>query len=92
MYLQVGAFGRLDNAQQLIDRLAANGIENARLHITPGESPVLYRVRIGPMYSVEDYDRMVQRVFMMQIKDTQLIIESAGIRAEQTATAVANNR
>ena len=92
MYLQVGAFGRLANAQQLIDRLAASGIQNARLHITPGESPVLYRVRIGPMYSVEDYDRMVQRVFMMQIKDTQLIIESAGISAEPAEIALANRR
>ena len=92
MYLQVGAFGALANAQKLIDRLAASGIANARLHITPGESPVLYRVRIGPMYSIEDYDRMVQRVSMMQIKETQLIIESAGVNAEQTGTAVASSR
>jgi rare lipoprotein A len=92
MYLQVGAFGRLANAQQLIDRLTESGIQNARLHVTPGESPVLYRVRIGPMYSIEDYDRMVQRVSMMQIKDTQLIIESAGINTGQTGIAVANNR
>lgn len=92
MYLQVGAFGRLANAQLLIDRLAASGIQNARLHVTPGETPVLYRVRIGPMYSIEDYDRMVQRVSMMQIKDTQLIIESAGSSAEQTGIAVASSR
>jgi len=92
MYLQVGAFGALANAQKLIDRLAASGIQNARLHVTPGESPILYRVRIGPMYSIEDYDRMVQRVSMMQIKDTQLVIESAGIRAEQTDIAVASSR
>jgi rare lipoprotein A len=92
MYLQVGAFGALANAQKLIDRLSASGIQNARLHVTPGESPVLYRVRIGPMYSIEDYDRMVHRVSMMQIKDTQLIIESAAISTGQTGIALANNR
>lgn len=92
MYLQVGAFGARDNAQKLADRLGASGIQNARVHVNPGESPLLYRVRIGPMYSVDEYDRMVQRVSMMQITDTQLIIESAAIRRDQQETAVASNR
>ncbi len=92
MYLQVGAFGGLENAQKLADRLTASGIENARLHVTPGESPLVYRVRIGPMYSIDDYDRMVQRVSMMQIKDTQLVIEAARVKAGQQEIAVASNR
>jgi rare lipoprotein A len=92
MYLQVGAFGGLENAQKLADRLTASGIQNARLHVTPGESPLVYRVRIGPMYSIDDYDRMVQRVSMMQIKDTQLVIEAASVKAGQREIAVASNR
>jgi rare lipoprotein A len=92
MYLQVGAFGGLENAQKLAERLTASGIENARLHVTPGESPLIYRVRIGPMYSIDDYDRMVQRVSMMQIKDTKLVIEAASVKASQREIAVASNR
>jgi rare lipoprotein A len=92
MYLQVGAFGGRDNAQKLADRLAASGIQNARVHVNPGESPQLYRVRIGPMYSVDEYDRMVQRVSMMQITDTQLIIESAAIQHDRHDMAVASSR
>jgi cell division protein FtsN len=45
--------------------------------VTRDETPVMYRVRIGPMYTIEEYDRMVQRVSMMQIRDTQLVVDPA---------------
>jgi rare lipoprotein A len=90
MYLQVGAFGARGNAEQLESRLNASGISNTRVHLTPGESPAMYRVRIGPMFTIEEYDKMVQRVSLMQITDTQLVIETVGAKHPSRDAAFAS--
>jgi rare lipoprotein A len=88
--LQVGAFGARGNAEQLESRLNASGISNTRVHLTPGESPAMYRVRIGPMFTIEEYDKMVQRVSLMQITDTQLVIETVGAKHPSRDAAFAS--
>jgi len=75
MYLQVGAFGDRDNAWKLANRLRADGIANAGVHEKPGENPPLYRVRIGPVHSVEEFDRLSQQVEMLQIAESHLVVE-----------------
>jgi len=78
MYLQVGAFGELDNAKQLAGRLNDNGITNVRVYETAGTSPKLYKVRVGPLYSVSEYDRVSQKVEKLKIAETQLVVDSSG--------------
>jgi len=78
MYLQVGAFGDLGNAQKLADQLTRNGIANVQVRESNGESPTLYRVRVGPVSSVGEYDRLAQQVERLQVAKTHLVVESDG--------------
>jgi rare lipoprotein A len=76
MYLQVGAFGEQVNAQQLADQLTDSGISNVHVHESSGNSPKLFRVRVGPLDSVTEYDRLTLQVETMQIAETHLVVES----------------
>jgi len=91
MYLQVGAFGEQNNAQQLADQLSGNGINNVTVHESNGESPKLFRVRIGPVSSVGEYDELSRQVETLQIAETHLVVEqepaSSG-KAASTASPV----
>jgi rare lipoprotein A len=76
MYMQVGAFGESGNARDLARRLNANGIPNVQVKQSTGEYPALYRVRIGPVSSVTEYDRIAQQVERLQISETHLVVEN----------------
>jgi rare lipoprotein A len=87
MYLQVGAFGERDNAQKLADQLTGSGISNVQVHESNGDSRKLFRVRIGPLGSVGDYDRLTQLVETMQIPETHLVVESENAASSKAPSA-----
>ncbi|MCB1625149.1 MAG: septal ring lytic transglycosylase RlpA family protein [Pseudomonadales bacterium] len=62
LYIQVGAFSSLDNARALLQRLFADGIDLASIRSDQGGAQPLHRVRIGPLGSVEEFDRMMARL------------------------------
>jgi rare lipoprotein A len=76
MYLQVGAFGEPGNAQKLADQLISNGINNVLVHESRGETPKLFRVRVGPLNNAAEYDRLSQQVERLQMAKTHLVVES----------------
>ncbi len=75
MYAQVGAFSEPDNAAGLRDRLRQRGFLDAAVH--PGGDAVrpFFRVRIGPMVEVEQYDRLIVRLSEHGLTDVNLVIE-----------------
>ncbi|MDJ0926826.1 MAG: septal ring lytic transglycosylase RlpA family protein [Gammaproteobacteria bacterium] len=73
LYLQVGAFGEQANAYQLKERLEAGGVANVVIHYDGAEQPSLYRVRLGPIVDVDEYDELVARVADLNILDTHLV-------------------
>ncbi len=75
MYVQVGAFGEPDNAEKLAQTLNNGGISKVAVHKQNGQQPMIYRVRIGPVSSVVEYDRIVRQVEDLAILETQLVIE-----------------
>jgi rare lipoprotein A len=75
VYLQVGAFGDHGNAQQLRRELEAGGLANTVIHFDNAESPALYRVRLGPIADVSEYDQLLQRVTELRILETHLVTE-----------------
>ncbi|MGI9292035.1 MAG: septal ring lytic transglycosylase RlpA family protein [Gammaproteobacteria bacterium] len=77
MFVQVGAFGESVNAEKLAQKLNDEGIAKAAVHKQNGEQPVLYRVRIGPLSTVSEYDQIVRRIENLAISETQLVIEPA---------------
>jgi len=62
LYLQAGAFTVRENAEALRNRLAAADLRP--VHIEPAQvnGTALFRVRIGPLDSVDASDRLVDRV------------------------------
>ena len=73
-YLQVGAFGKPINAQLLKGRLQSNGLDDVRIHHEPAVMPTLYRVRIGPVETVDEYDKLVEQVKALNIVGTHLVV------------------
>ena len=74
MYVQVGAFGEQQNALALARRLKSGGVSKVFVHES-GRSPVIYRVRIGPISGAGEFDRVVQEVEDLQIREAHLVVE-----------------
>ena len=75
IFVQVGAFGDQANADRRRKSLSDSGIADASVHADPGASPPLYRVRIGPVANVEQYDLLVEELEKLGITDPYLISE-----------------
>ncbi len=75
LFVQVGAFGERQNAERRHRLLALNGIDQAFVHREADRVPAVYRVRIGPLSGVEQYDRLVSELSRMGISDTHLVSE-----------------
>ena len=76
LYLQVGAFGDRANAQQLRDRLHGRGFQNVMIRSDTTRVPPLFRVRLGPITNVTEYDQLVEKMTALQIVETHLVTES----------------
>jgi rare lipoprotein A len=81
LYLQVGAFTQRDNADSLRDRLEREALRPIFVHSSPSggnsgsDTAPIYRVRIGPLASVEEGDRLTQRVVQLGISDARIVVE-----------------
>jgi rare lipoprotein A len=81
LYLQVGAFTQRDNAVSLRDRLEREALRPIFVHSSPSggnggtDTAPIYRVRIGPLASVEEGDRLTQRVTQLGITDARIVVE-----------------
>jgi rare lipoprotein A len=76
LYLQVGAFGLRENAENLRTRLAAADLKP--VHIEPGQrdgAPV-WRVRLGPVTSVEESDKLAARVTATGLPAPIVVVEN----------------
>jgi len=76
LYLQVGAFGIQANAQQLLDRLHGSGFSNAVIRSDTAKVPSMFRVRLGPIADVAEYDELIEKMAALEIIDTHLVSES----------------
>lgn len=87
VYLQVGAFAEQRNAETLRQRLQSQGIANVVIRHDDTRERVLYRVRIGPVASAEDFDALARRVQVLNLGSSQLVVESADESARTGTTA-----
>jgi rare lipoprotein A len=72
LYAQVGAFGVEGNAFALRDRLTDGGVKNVLVVRVKRDGQSLWRVRIGPIGSVEDYDGVVDQLERLGIREISL--------------------
>lgn len=73
IYVQAGAFRRFDNANRLRARLSSLG--NVRIAEADIDDRRFFRVRIGPMRSVEAADRMLDILIANGHTDATIIVD-----------------
>jgi rare lipoprotein A len=72
LYVQAGAFSDEHNAQRVLERLHTGGLPNAFILAPPDGKPPLYRVRLGPISSVAEYDQMAAKLTALGFPDARL--------------------
>jgi rare lipoprotein A len=75
VYVQVGAFGDTENARRRFALLKSGGIGNAFVLEDNSTQPALYRIRIGPIVDVLQYDDLVAQLQNLGISDTHLVTD-----------------
>jgi len=75
LYLQVGAFTLRDNADSLRARLVEAEFRPISIQSDTQDGVRLYRVHIGPLQSVEESDRLVERMADYGISDAHVIVQ-----------------
>ena len=72
LYVQAGAFSEQGNAQRMLDRLHKAGMPSAFILAPPDGKPPLYRVRVGPIGSVPEFDQLAAKLKALGIPDARL--------------------
>lgn len=75
VYVQVGAFGDAENARRRYALLRGGGIGDAFVLEDNSVTPALYRIRIGPIDDVSQYDTLVNQLRDLGILETHLVTE-----------------
>jgi rare lipoprotein A len=75
LYVQAGAFTDQQNAQRLLTRLQAAGLQRAFIALPVQTGAHLYRVRLGPIDSVAQFDELTARLAALGVADARLAIE-----------------
>jgi rare lipoprotein A len=75
VWLQVGAFSEQANAARLKSRLESQGIHQVALVAEGHAGRQVHRVRVGPLYEVEEVERMLERVRELGINDAHLAMD-----------------
>jgi len=73
IYVQAGAFGRLDNALRMRDRLQTLG--STHISRTSSANGDLYRVRVGPLDTVDQADALLTQVVSCCQREALIIVE-----------------
>lgn len=71
VFIQVGAFGEMGHVMTVRQRLAQAGITT--VSVTPFGS--LNRVRVGPVASLADYDRLMDQLRTIGFENAQMVVE-----------------
>ena len=75
IYAQAGAFAVQDNAERLRARLLGEGIGNVLVSGEASSGRTLFRVRIGPIASVAEFDGLVARVRALGLGALRLAVD-----------------
>lgn len=73
LYVQVGAFAVQGHAEHVVARLQAAGLAGAFVFGPPAARGHLYRVRIGPVSGVPEFDRLVARLTALGYPGARLV-------------------
>ncbi len=72
LFVQAGAFGTEENAARLLERLRGQGVAQSFVREDRVSGRTMYRVRVGPIPSVNEFDRLLARLRALGLADAQL--------------------
>lgn len=75
LYVQAGAFADAANSERLLQKLRAAGIGPAFVRNDQVGGKALYRVRVGPVPTVAEFDRLVQELKGIGVDDARLAVD-----------------
>ncbi len=75
VFVQVGAFGERENANQLVSQLSELNLGKVSISSVVKNSRQLHRVRIGPLATVQSADDTVAQLSAMGMSDHRVVIE-----------------
>jgi rare lipoprotein A len=73
IFVQVGAFGDRANAERRQSALITGGIGSVFVFADEAATPPVYRVRIGPIADVDEFDSLVNKLETLGITDPYLV-------------------
>jgi rare lipoprotein A len=72
LYVQAGAFADPQNAQRTLARLQGAGLGNAFILLPADGATSLYRVRVGPVHSVAEFDALAAQLATLGFSEARL--------------------
>lgn len=75
LYVQAGAFADQNNAQRAVRTLQAAGLTTAFIAPPANDRPLLYRVRIGPVNNVADFDQLAAKLAALGYAGARLALD-----------------
>ena len=75
IYLQIGAFGERSNAFELRDRISLSQLPKPRIQSAMLQGNPIYKVQLGPVYSVDEADRLTQNLTDIGITNIHFVVE-----------------
>lgn len=75
LYIQAGAFGEADNAEKLAAKLRSMGHGSAFVREDRVADRPLFRVRVGPVPNVVQFDKVVAQLKSLGIPDARLALD-----------------
>lgn len=74
LYVQLGAFSDVENAQRMVDQLKTHGYE-PRVTRTQQGATLLHRVRLGPLANVAAADDLVRQLFRHGFSERHVVVD-----------------
>jgi rare lipoprotein A len=75
LFVQVGAFGDQENARRRLRMLRSNGFKQSFVFTDRQSQATRYRVRIGPIEDVAEFDRIIEKLRDVGIEETHLVAD-----------------
>jgi rare lipoprotein A len=75
VYVQVGAFSSQGNAEKLRARMEREGLRPVAVHAGASNGNAIYRVRIGPLASTGDTERVMEHSRRIGLSDARVVTE-----------------
>ncbi len=75
MFLQIGAFADVENAERLVARLRASGFPNSTVVSASADTRRLHRVWLGPIRDSAEYDRLDARLRAIGVSGSRLVVD-----------------